>query len=73
MVGQIQLTNKLNNITLDNFPRSLILFGEDGCGKHTYCNLISNKLDLELKDITESITLETINVLLLMFITLTFF
>ena len=61
MVGQANLMNKLKDISLDSFPRSLILFGEDGCGKHSYCNLISNKLDLELKDITESITLETIN------------
>lgn len=61
MIGQRILLNKLNNITLDNFPRSLILFGENGCGKHSYLNLISNKLNLDVIDMTESISLDYIN------------
>lgn len=60
MVGQKILLNKLNNISLDNFPRSLILEGESGCGKHTYCNLIASTLNLPIEDITENLNLEYI-------------
>ena len=61
MIGQSLLLNKLNNLTLDTMPRSLILFGEEGCGKHTYCNLMSDKLGLPLVNITEIISLDYIN------------
>lgn len=60
MIGQTNLLRKLDNISLDSFPRSLILEGESGCGKHTYCNLIANKLNLEIEDITEKLELEYI-------------
>lgn len=58
MIGQKKLLNKLNNISLDNFPRSLILEGEEGCGKHTYCNLIASTLNLAIEDITENLNLD---------------
>ena len=60
-IGQRLLLNKLNNLTLDNMPRSLLLLGEDGCGKHTYSNLIANRLELKLVDITDDISLDAIN------------
>lgn len=58
MVGQRKLIEKLNNLTLDNMPRSLILLGEKGCGKKTYSQLIANKLNLKLIDITGNLNLE---------------
>lgn len=43
MIGQKKLQYKLNSTTIDNFPKSLILHGESGCGKHTFCKLIEEK------------------------------
>jgi len=60
MVGQTNLLNKLENMTLDNFPKSVLLLGERGCGKHTYLKLISNKLDLNCVDVTEVIDFDFI-------------
>jgi Holliday junction resolvasome RuvABC ATP-dependent DNA helicase subunit len=50
-IGQKLLLNKLNNLNLDSMPRSLLLLGDVGCGKHTYSNLIANRLGLKLVDI----------------------
>lgn len=58
MIGQNKLIEKLNILTLDSMPRSLILLGEKGCGKHIYSKLIADKLGLELKDITENLNLD---------------
>lgn len=43
MIGQDKLVNQLNNLNINDFPTSLILCGEVGCGKHTLCSLIQNK------------------------------
>lgn len=61
MVGQARLLKKLEDMTLDNFPKSVLLLGEKGCGKHTYLKLISNKLNLNCVDVTEVISFEYIN------------
>ena len=58
MVGQKKLIEKLNNLTLDNMPRSLILLGDSGCGKHMYSQLIADKLNIRLLDITSDLNLE---------------
>ena len=36
--GQSNLINKIDSLNLSTFPHSLLLLGEQGCGKH----LISN-------------------------------
>ena len=43
MVGQDRLVEQLNNTDIKDFPKSLILCGEVGCGKHTFCSLIEEK------------------------------
>ena len=43
LVGQERVLDKINNFTLDTFPSSTILLGEDGCGKHTLLSYISAK------------------------------
>lgn len=43
MIGQKKLQEKIEKITLDSFPKSLVLQGESGCGKHLICSLIENK------------------------------
>lgn len=60
MVGQVKLLDKLKTINLDNFPKSVLLLGEKGCGKHTYLKLIAEKLDLPSLDITETVSFEYI-------------
>lgn len=58
ILGQDNLMNKIRSKTLDTFPRSLILNGEKGSGKHLISNFISEHLDIPLIDITESISVE---------------
>lgn len=68
MVGQKYLQNLLKDFTIDTFPRSLILIGEKGCGRRTYCALIKERLEntskipiqLNLIDITNNISLDFI-------------
>ena len=43
MIGQKKLQDKLNSLSINDFPKSLILQGELGCGKHTFCKLIEEK------------------------------
>jgi len=60
MVGQTNLINKLKSYTLQTLPHTLLLLGENGCGKHTLCNELSQYYNINLIDITDNITLETI-------------
>lgn len=61
MIGQDILINKINILTLDNFPKSLILLGSEGSGKHLIFDLIRNKLGIPYFDITNSISRNTID------------
>lgn len=61
MIGQKNLLNKLNNYTLDTFPHSTLILGEEGSGKHLICSYIKDLLKLPLLDITENISDEYIN------------
>ena len=47
MIGQELLSNKINQYTLDTFPRSIILLGDTGSGRHTLCNDIADRLKIE--------------------------
>ena len=60
MIGQKKLIEKINNCTIDSFPHSLILVGEEGCGKHTVIKYIADKFSFPVFDITENLDLETI-------------
>ena len=61
MIGQNKIKNLIETSSLDNFPNSLILLGEKGSGKHTICDLISDKLNLQIIDISEKLTQEMID------------
>jgi len=61
IVGQKKLINKIQEYNLDTFPRSLLISGIEGSGKHTLCNFISDYLCLELIDITDTISLDLID------------
>lgn len=61
IVGQQKICTRIDGSTLDNFPRTLLLLGEYGSGKHLIVNYISNKFGLETEDISDDLTLETID------------
>ena len=61
MIGQKKLLNKLNSYTIDSFPHSSLIIGEEGSGKHLICSYIKDFLNLPLLDITENISDEYIN------------
>lgn len=64
MVGQKNLLNKLNDYTIDSFPHSSLILGEEGSGKHTLSMYIKeNILKLPLFDITENISDEYIDMI----------
>ena len=62
MVGQSNLLKTIDGIT--NFPRSIILIGDQGCGKDLLIDIISNKLNLNKINLT-SIDSEIINNILI--------
>jgi DNA polymerase III delta prime subunit len=64
MVGQEKLLNKLHNYSIDSFPRSVILLGEKGSGKHLIAKYISeNIINLPLLDITDNISNEYLDMI----------
>lgn len=60
ILGQEKICNLIDSCTLDTFPKSLMLVGMNGSGKHLICQYVSDRFNLPLKDITESLTLETL-------------
>ena len=57
MVGQVKLLEKLNSYNIDTFPRSVMLVGEKGSGKHLIVKHIKdNIVKLPIIDITASIS-----------------
>lgn len=61
ILGQEKICNKINSCTIDTFPRTLMLLGDYGSGKHTLITYISNKFELEVEDISHNLTLEYLN------------
>lgn len=61
MIGQDKLIEKLNNYDIHNFPQSNLILGLKGCGKHYFVNQVSNKLNLEIIDISFDISNEFID------------
>lgn len=61
MVGQTKLFEQLKTYSLATLPHSILLLGENGCGKHTAANEVSNMFNLPLYDITEVLSAETID------------
>ena len=59
MVGQVKLLQLIDRyIDTGTLPRTLLLEGDYGCGKHTVTSYISEKLGLPVLDITETLSLE---------------
>lgn len=60
MEGQEKLIELINKYNLDTFPKSIILCGDYGCGKHSLSKYIAKKLNLDIFDLTDNISLERI-------------
>ena len=60
ILGQEKLCAQIDNLTMDEFPRSLMLVGAKGSGKHLIVDYIANKFKLIVRDISETLNLETI-------------
>ena len=58
MIGQNKIIKQINDSSLDTFPRSLILLGEKGSGRHSLCDIISTHLNIAISDISDSISFE---------------
>lgn len=58
--GQEKLCNLINKMTVDEFPRSLMLVGPRGSGRHLLIDYIANKFNLQVIDITTMLTQEYI-------------
>ena len=61
ILGQEKLCSSIDSFTLDTFPRSVLLIGQEGSGKHLICSYIANHLGVPLIDITDKLELSTIN------------
>lgn len=61
MIGQTRILNLIDkHISNSSMPRTVLLEGEWGCGKHTVAKYISDELKLQLLDITDMLNLETL-------------
>ena len=58
-VGQKSLLRRISGMRMETLPRSLILVGPPGCGKHTLCKLLASRFDLDLRE-TEERNIETL-------------
>lgn len=57
LIGQERLKARLASYTIDTFPRSVMLVGEKGSGKHLLVNMIKDTIiNLPLVDITTTIS-----------------
>lgn len=60
ILGQEKICDKINSLTIDKFPRSLMLVGPRGAGKHLIVDYISKRFNLSVVDITNELNQEYI-------------
>lgn len=60
IVGQHKLLDFINSSTIDTFPRTLLLVGNRGAGKHLICDYIAQKFNLLIDNISNKLSLETL-------------
>lgn len=57
---QNSVIDYINKHTTATFPRTVMLEGEVGSGRHSICNLIAEKFNLHVEDISDSINYDKI-------------
>lgn len=60
ILGQEKLLAKIDAYSIATFPKSTIVLGPFGCGKHLLTTYVASKFNLQIVDITESISQEFI-------------
>lgn len=60
IVGQDKILNFIDSNNLTTIPRTIMLEGEEGSGKHSICNYISKHLGIDIEDISDNLTYEKI-------------
>lgn len=60
ILGQDKILKFIDRHTLTTLPRTIMLEGLSGSGKHIICNHLAEKFGLVLEDISESLTYEKI-------------
>lgn len=60
MIGQDKLVSKLKSYSITTLPHSILLLGEQGCGKHTLTKELAKYFGIDLVDISSNITLDTL-------------
>jgi len=61
MLGQDKLIKKIDTYNISTLPHSILLVGERGSSQYEICDYISEKFNLPLFDITETISDEYLN------------
>lgn len=61
ILGQEKLLAKIDSYSIATYPKSTLVLGSFGCGKHLLSKYIANKFNLQLIDITEFISQEFID------------
>lgn len=60
IIGQDKLLDKINTYTLDSLPKSILLIGLKGSGRHSIVKYMSDRFQLPIQDITENIDIDEI-------------
>lgn len=60
LIGQNELLDEINLLTIDNLPQSILFIGLVGCGKTTLINNLSEKFNLEIIELPK-INTEVLN------------
>lgn len=61
MIGQKRLINHISSYSVDTFPKSVLIVGDEGCGKHTLVSeVIAPLLKLNVVDITKNVDFDFI-------------
>ena len=55
IIGQEKICSRIDSLSLDSFPRTLMLVGPRGGGKHLITKYISDKFNLTMIDITTTL------------------
>lgn len=54
-IGQDNLLQQINDFTVETLPHSIIIYGENGSGRHMLCDVIAMKFQLDLVNVRERI------------------
>ena len=60
MIGQDTLISKLKSYSITTLSHSILLLGDVGCGKHTLVNELGSYFNVDVIDISQSISLEAL-------------